>query len=95
VKLLFRMLFVFTATVFGGMISLYFLSHAFLMSSFQQLEDEQMTQNVQYAQTALEENNSKLAAIAGDYAYWDRMYEFMGDVRHGDIGSSRMERWEG
>ncbi len=82
-----RMLFVFAATVLGGMVGLFFLSRAFLMSSFQQLEIEQMTQNMQYAETALDGENRKLATTAGDYAYWDRMYEFMSDPGHGDISN--------
>ncbi len=84
-KLRQRMLVVFVATVLVGMVGLYFLSRAFLMSSFKQLEIEQMTQNVQYAQTALDGENRKLATTAADYAYWDRMYEFMADPEHGDI----------
>jgi PAS domain S-box-containing protein len=87
VKLRPRMLLVFASTVLGGMAALYFLSRAFLMSSFHQLEVEQMTQNLQYAQTAMDEEDRKLAITASDYAFWDRMYEFMADPTKGDIGS--------
>lgn len=87
VKLGPRMLVVFAATVLCGMLVLYLLSRVFLMSSFRQLEIEQMTQDLQYAQTALEEENRKLATTASDYAFWDRMYDFMADPSRGDIGS--------
>lgn len=80
-----RMLLVFAATVFGGMIVLFFLSRSLVLSSFLQLEDQQMKQNVDYALTGLQQEYSSLGRTVGDYAYWDRTYEFMRDPAHNDI----------
>lgn len=59
------------------MVILYFLSGDLLLSSFRQLEVEQMKQNVDYALNALSQEYSALARTTNDYAYWDRTYNFM------------------
>ncbi len=72
-----KMLLVFAATMTGGMVVLYFLSRDLLLSSFRQLEIEQMKQNVDYALSALQQEQISLARTTNDYAYWDRTYNFM------------------
>ncbi len=79
------MLLVFAATVFGGMVALYFLSRVLLLSNFQQLEAEQTKQTVEFAVTALYESYRSLGTVASDYAYWDRTYDFMGEPVKNDI----------
>ena len=82
-----KMLLVFAATVAGGMVVLFFLSRDLLLSSFRQLEIEQMKQNVDYALNALGQEYSAVSRTTNDYAYWDRTYDFMLDPEHrGDIG---------
>ena len=81
------MLLVFAATVAGGMIVLYFLSRDLLLSSFRQLEIQQMEQNVDYALNGLGLEYSGVVRTTSDYAYWDRTYEFMLAPGHSeDIG---------
>lgn len=72
-----KMLLVFATTVAGGMGILYFLSRNMLLSSFQQLETDQMKQNVEYALTGLSQEFNSLGRTTNDYAYWDRTYEFV------------------
>lgn len=80
------MLLVFAATFAGGMLLLYFVSRSMLLSSFRELENAQMHQDVQYARLRLDRDYNSLARTANDYAYWDTTYEFMGNPKHGDIG---------
>jgi len=77
-KLHVRMLLIFGITVLGGMAALYFVTRELLLSSFRHLEVEQMEQKVVYAQMVLDEEYRALATTTSDYAYWDRMYEFLG-----------------
>lgn len=72
-----KMLLVFATTVAGGMGILYFLSRTLLLSSYRQLESEQMKQHVEYALTGLSQEFSSLGRTTNDYAYWDRTYEFV------------------
>jgi PAS domain S-box-containing protein len=85
VKLAHRMLLVLAATVAGGTLVLYFLSHSLLLANFLQLETEQTKQNVEYGVTALYESYHSLGTATSDYAYWDRTYEFMSDPQKNDI----------
>lgn len=80
-----RMLLVFAATVFAGMVALYFLSRVLLLSNFRQLEAEQTKQTVEFAVTALYESYHSLGTVASDYAYWDRTYDFMANPIKNDI----------
>jgi len=82
-----RMLLVFAVTIVCGMGVLHFLSRDVLLSSFQDLETEQMRQNVHHALTELEEEYNDLGRTTNDYAYWDRTYNFLGNPpKGGDIG---------
>jgi PAS domain S-box-containing protein len=72
-----KMLLVFATTVAGGMGILYFLSRDLLLSSFRQLESEQMRQNVEYALTGLSQEYNTLSRITSDAAYWDLTYDFV------------------
>jgi two-component system, NtrC family, sensor kinase len=85
VKLRPRMLLVFAATMVAGMVVMYFVSRELLLSSFLQLENEQMKQNVDEASSELREAYRSMGTTTDDYAYWDRTYEFMADPLHGDI----------
>ena len=80
------MVLVFAATFAVGMVILYFLSRSMLLSSFRELENAQMQQDVQYARLRLVQDCNALARTANDYAYWDRTYEFMKNPESGDIG---------
>ena len=86
-KLRQRMLLVFAATVLGGMAMLFFLSRSLLLSSFHDLESERMKQDVEYAVTALYESYRELGTITADYAYWDRMYEYMAHPESAEIAA--------
>ena len=65
----------------------YLISQPLLLSHFQQLEREQTEQNVESALAALNESYHSLGTTAGDYAYWDRTYEFMADPARNNISS--------
>lgn len=80
-----RMLIVFAATMVAGMGAMYFISRELLLSSFLQLENEQMKQNVDVASINLLEKYRSLGTTTNDYAYWDRTYEYMADPAHGDM----------
>ena len=82
-----KMLVVFAATAAAGMGALYFISRDFLLSSFRQLEERQMKQNVQDARDDLDEQYRSLGNTTRDYAYWDRTYDFLGDPEHQEIQS--------
>jgi len=72
-----KMLLVFAATAVGGIALLYFLSNDLLLSSFRQLEVAQVKEEVQYALSGLEREYRALNRTTNDYAYWDRMYEYV------------------
>ncbi len=80
-----RLLLVFALTLLVAVTVIYATSRSFFMSSFLQLEQEQMIHEVRNAETALEGQNRNLSSTADDYAYWDRMYEFMSHTANGDI----------
>jgi signal transduction histidine kinase len=79
------MLLVFALTAAVGMLILFFASRNLLLSSFSQLEIDQMKQNLDYASTALDEESRAFGKAANDYAYWDRMYDFLGYSSYRDI----------
>jgi PAS domain S-box-containing protein len=81
------MLLMFAATAIAGMGLLYFASRYMLLSSFQQLENQQMKQDVQNALDALDEQYRTLGNVTDDYAYWDKTYDFLGDPAHHEIKS--------
>ena len=86
-KLRQRMLAVFAATTGVALCVLYFISRGQLLSSFKQLESNQMGQEVGYAVAAIEWQYRDLGKTANDYAFWDRTYTFMSDPLKGDISS--------
>jgi PAS domain S-box-containing protein len=67
------------------MVVVYFVSRSLLLFNFLQLENEQTKHNVEFAVTALNESYHSLDTVTSDYAYWDRMYEFMADPAKNDI----------
>ena len=82
-----RILLVFAATLAVGAAVVYFLSSAMVLSSFRQLESEQMKRDVEFAVAGLDLDFRNLADSTNDYAYWDRMYEYMLKPRTVDIGT--------
>ena len=86
-KLRQKMLLVFATTVAVGMGALYFTSRSLLLSSFQQLEEQQTKQDVQDALDDVDEQYRSLGSVTKDYAYWDRTYNFLADPVHREIKS--------
>jgi PAS domain S-box-containing protein len=86
VKLRPRMLLVFAATMVAGMVVMYFVSRELLLSSFLQLENAQMKQDVDEALTELEDQYKGLDTTTNDYAYWDVTYDYMADPIRKAIG---------
>lgn len=84
-KLRQRMLAVLACTMAIGMAILYFVSRGVLSSSFQQLENDQMRQDVGNAVSAVDTEHLDLGKTTNDYAYWDRTYNFMGNPQNDDI----------
>jgi signal transduction histidine kinase/CheY-like chemotaxis protein len=80
-----RMLAVFAATMSVGMGILYFISRNQLLSSFKQLESEQMRQDVAYASSALDGEYRALGKTTNNYAFRDQTYNFMDDPKKGAI----------
>ena len=90
------MMLVFAVTVLGGMVILFVLSRSLLLSSFHDLENERMKQDVEYAVTALYQSYRELGTTTNDYAYWDRMYEFASNPAGVDIaGEFKNEMMDG
>lgn len=79
------MLAIFAAVIFVSMIANYLLSGPLLLSHFEQLETEQTKQNVEAAVTMLNDAYHSLGTTAADYAYWDRVYDFMAHPAKSDI----------
>jgi sensor domain CHASE-containing protein len=68
---------VFATTVSGGVVILYFLSRGLLLSSFRDLETDQMQQKWgMHSQVSLQ-NYLRLGRTTSDYAHWDHTYDFM------------------
>jgi sensor domain CHASE-containing protein len=100
VKLRQRVLLLFAGAMALGAMALgasilYFVSRDVLLSSFRQLETEQMRQDVGSVVAALDGEHLRLGNTTDDYAYWDQMYNFMADPQKGDISgefqNSQME----
>ncbi len=56
-----------------------------VLASFRQLEDEQIKRNVEFATAVLDLDFRNLAESTDDYAYWDRMCEFIVTPAKADI----------
>jgi len=85
VRLRQRMLLIFAVTLAIGTAIVYVASREMVLSSFRQLEDEQMKRNVEFATAVLDLDFRNLAESSDDYAYWDRMCEFMVTPDKADI----------
>jgi len=85
VRLRQRMLLIFAVRLAIGTAIVYVVSREMLLASFRQLEDEQMTRNVEFATAVLYLDFRNLAEGTDDYAYWDRMCEYMVTPDNADI----------
>lgn len=74
-----KTLLIISVTLVGLITLLYFISQTILLSSFTQLEEQDVRQNVQQATAALQDKLSTLDSIAGDWAPWDDTYNFVID----------------
>jgi hypothetical protein len=83
VKLRQRMLLVFAVTVIAGMGVLYFISRDLLLSSFQQLENEQMKQDVQNALDGVDQQERRLGTAANGQPseFYYRIIHANGELR--------------
>jgi sensor domain CHASE-containing protein len=77
VRLRQRMLLIFAVTLAIGTAIVYVVSREMVLASFRQLEDEQMKRDVGFATAVLDLDFRNLAESIDDYAYWDRMCEFL------------------
>lgn len=80
-----RMLLIFAVTLAIGTTIVYVVSREMVLASFRQLEDEQMKRDVEFATAVLDLDFRNLADSTDDYAYWDRMCEFMVTPGKADI----------
>ena len=80
-----RMLLIFAVTLGIGTGIVYVLSRVMVLANFRQLENEQMKRDVEFAVAGLDLDFRNLADSTNDYAYWDRMYEFMVTPEQADI----------
>ncbi len=80
-----RILLFFGATLLVGIVVFNLFTRQLLLSSFLQLEAEEMHQHVEQADSGLSIEFRDLAVTTNDYSYWDRMYDFMRDPSHIDI----------
>ncbi len=67
------------ATLVGLIGVLYFTTQTILLSSFANLEEQTVNQNVERVVTALDDKLTSLNRTAGDWAPWDDTYFFMED----------------
>src|SRR5271168_304754 len=79
------MLLIFAVTLGIGTGIVYVLSRVMVLANFRQLENEQMKRDVEFAVAGLDLDFRNLADSTNDYAYWDRMYEFMVTPEQADI----------
>ncbi|HEY0703767.1 MAG TPA: CHASE4 domain-containing protein [Candidatus Acidoferrales bacterium] len=86
-KLRQRMLLVFAVTLAVGAAAAYWASQAIVLSSFRDLENEQMKRDVGFALSGMDLDFRNLAASAGDYAYWDHMCDFLQNPHTVNIAS--------
>ena len=90
-KLRQKMLLVFTITLVLGAGLVYITSRRIVVSSFRQLERQQMERDVEFAISGLDLEFRNLADSANDYAYWDRMYEYMLNPKKADISGEFLD----
>jgi signal transduction histidine kinase len=67
---------------------LYFVSQGILMDSFNNLEEQDVSRNVQRVLNAFEQNINQLNIQNGDYAEWDDTYQFVQDRNQAYIDSN-------
>jgi CHASE4 domain len=85
------MLLVFAITLVLGAGLVYITSRRIVVSSFRQLERRQMERDVEFAISGLDLEFRNLADSANDYAYWDRMYEYMLNPKKADISGEFLD----
>ena len=90
-KLRQKVLLVFTITLVLGAGLVYITSRRIVVSSFRQLERQQMERDVEFAISGLDLEFRNLADSANDYAYWDRMYEYMLNPKKADISGEFLD----
>ncbi|HXV97063.1 MAG TPA: CHASE4 domain-containing protein, partial [Anaerolineae bacterium] len=74
-----KTLIIISVTLAGLIGLLYFISQTILLSSFAELEDQGVRQNVERVSAALQDELTTLDSIAGDWAPWDDTYVFVED----------------
>ncbi|MBI5490050.1 MAG: HAMP domain-containing protein [Deltaproteobacteria bacterium] len=74
-----RTLIVFTASLAGLVLVLYFVVAAVLHRSYAELEDRDARKNLARVQAALRERVAALNLVVGDWAPWDDSYAFVQD----------------
>ncbi len=90
-KLRQKVLLVFAITLVLGVGLVYVTSRRIEVSSFRQLEHQQMEGDVEFAISGLDLEFRNLADSANDYAYWDRMYEYMLNPKKADISGEFLD----
>jgi len=90
-KLRQKVLLVFTITLVLGAGLVYITSRRIVVPSFRQLERQQMERDVEFAISGLDLEFRNLADSANDYAYWDRMYEYMLNPKKADISGEFLD----
>lgn len=66
-----------TGTLLVLFVLLYNSAHAILLSSFEQIEDQRVQENVERAANAIADTLSSMSATAADWSYWDDTYTFV------------------
>ena len=78
-------------TLVGLIVLLYFISQTILLSSYAQLEERGVRQNVERVQAALLDELATLNSTAGDWAPWDDTYAFVEDRNEQYIESNLLD----
>ena len=68
-----------TIAIIASIIAMYIGSHFIVLSSFAELEDKTVQQNVERTLSALDNEFTDLSSKAGDYAEWTETYNFVQD----------------
>jgi PAS domain S-box-containing protein len=86
-----KTLIIITVTLAGLIGLLYFISQTILLSSFAELEDQGVRQNVERVSAALQDELTNLDSTAGDWAHWDETYAFVQDRNEEYIENNLMD----
>lgn len=63
----------------GLLLAMFFIAQNVLLTSFAQLEDQAMRQNIQRAENALDDELTRLSRANRDWSQWDDTYQFIED----------------